>query len=346
MSTPSKKENNGCLWLLLPVVFTVILVVVIAIFTSTFSNLSVIISLLVALFITSKILKNSPKKSIFIYGFIVVVFFLGIKTFGNFLINLLNTNFETSLSFSENENVERTYILENNDSTAVFQSKREWKDNFGNSYEGNLTIRENDFLTLSSAPFSYIHKNRKINYWGGLYNQMENRDSPSLDLIMKTFSDIHAAKKLNQMEFAEMIVTCIQDIPYSFVFQEECQPESYYDESIARVLRSCPECCIGNIPYGVQTPIQFLYNLKGDCDTRTVLIYSILKHFNYDVAILNSDFYLHSIIGLNIPATGEYKIYNGKKYMLWETTAKYYKAGVLPVNFNDVTHWNVVLTSK
>ena len=148
------------------------------------------------------------------------------------------------------------------------------------------------------------------------------------------------------MEFAEMLISCIQDIPYSFVFQDECRPPEQYEESIRELLEECPECCIGNKAFGLQTPVGFIQNLKGDCDTRTVLIYSLLKYFGYDVAILNSDFYRHSIIGLNIPAKGTYKTFGGKKYMVWETTAKYFTIGQLPTNFSDITHWNVVLTSK
>ena len=163
---------------------------------------------------------------------------------------------------------------------------------------------------------------------------------------MATFSEINKEKQLSQMEFAEMVVTCVQDIPYSFVFQEACLPANNYEDSIKDILQKCPECCIGNIAYGIQNPVSFISNLKGDCDTRTVLVYSILKHFDYDVAILNSEFYKHSILGLNIPSSGKVKLYRGKKYALWETTAKYFSAGVLPSNFDDIRHWNVVLTSK
>lgn len=148
------------------------------------------------------------------------------------------------------------------------------------------------------------------------------------------------------MEFAEMVVSCIQDIPYAYIFQDKCLPADQYESSIRTLLERCPECCMGNIMYGIQNPVSFMQNLKGDCDTRTVMIYCVLKHFGYDVAILNSDFYRHSILGINLPASGHNKIYNGKKYMLWETTAKYFPIGNLPSTYNDISHWNVVLTSK
>lgn len=42
------------------------------------------------------------------------------------------------------------------------------------------------------------------------------------------------------MEFAEMVVSCIQDIPYSFVFQDKCLPANYYEDSIKNILENAP----------------------------------------------------------------------------------------------------------
>lgn len=345
MAQTKNKESNGCLWLIVASFFTLFSFIFLNQFLGISSTLALLAALAFSIIVTSKMLDVSNKRSIFSTSAILVIFFFVFKFFISFIAQLIDTDFTGDLTFSESEQVKKITILEATDSVVVYQSLRQWTDNFGNDYAGDLTVRERDFLTLASQPLAYRFV-ADTNYWGGLYDYLEKRDGPSLDLIMSMFQTIHESKQLNQMEFAEMVVSCIQDIPYSFVFSEACKPAEYYEESIARVLRKCPECCIGNQAFGIQTPVAFLQNLKGDCDTRTVLIYTILKHFNYDVAILNSDFYLHSILGLNIPASGTYKIYNGKKYMLWETTAKYYAAGVLPTSFNDVTHWNIVLTSK
>ncbi|MDT0556384.1 hypothetical protein [Patiriisocius hiemis] len=339
------KEKNGCLWFILTGIFSLVGFV----FIHSILNFSTYISLAIAVFLSVlfvNILSSGLyKKAMFRNGIIILFLLFGFKVFFSFLGSLFPAFEETNHTFSETEGVKKVYYLEENDSVPVYQSNRIWKDNYGNNYNGTLTIRERDFLRLQGNTSKYDYTKTK-NFWGGLYDYIDYTETPSLDLVLNTFEKINFEKKLNQMEFAEMVVSCIQDIPYSFVFQEECQPAPYYEDSIKAILEDCPECCIGGILYGVQTPIAFLQNLKGDCDTRTVLIYAILKHFNYDVAILNSDFYKHSIIGLNIPAAGTYKLYNGKKYLLWETTAKYYKAGTLPYNFKDVVHWDVILTSK
>jgi hypothetical protein len=276
---------------------------------------------------------------------LIFLLIIGLRFLLLFVIEFVKVPAAEDTTFTMEEGVAKSTILEGVDTVSVYSSNRMWKDNYGNNYQAKLTVREDDFIRLHNHINSYKVRS-SANFWGTLYDYIDRTDTPSLDLVINTFEEIHLSKKLNQMEFAEMVISCIQDIPYSFVFQEACLPADNYEESIRTILENCPDCCIGNVMYGIQNPISFLQNLKGDCDTRTVLIYSILKHFNYDVAILNSEFYRHSIIGVNIPATGLYKTYYGKKYVVWETTAKYYTAGQLPYNFNDITHWNVVLTNK
>ena len=100
---------------------------------------------------------------------------------------------------------------------------------------------------------------------------------------------------------------------------------------------------MGNIKNGVATPLEFFYNKKGDCDTRTVLIYTILKRFGYDVVILNSNLYQHSVIAVNLPSYGDYKSINGKKYYFWETTSQGWELGVLPPDNWDISKWYLAL---
>ncbi len=339
------KNKNGCAWLFSFSVITFGATLLIITFSDLPLIVSFFISVLIGISFTIKLLGRS--NSVTIIRNIVFVFLLVLAARWVLLslLNFIRTTAHDESKFQMEEGVGTSFIIEKNDTIAVYLSHRIWKDNYGNNFEGDLAVREKDFLRL----FNYIDlykPSNQDNFWGSLYDYIERSDTPSLDLVIATFEQLHETREFNQMEFAEMIVSCIQDIPYSFVFQDECLPPDSYEDSIREFLEYCPECCIGNKSYGIQNPVSFIQNLKGDCDTRTVLIYSLLKHFNYDVAILNSDFYRHSIIGINLPASGTYKMYSGKKYAVWETTAKYYPVGQLPGNFNDITHWYVVLTSK
>ncbi|MEZ4858442.1 MAG: hypothetical protein R2781_06495 [Flavobacteriaceae bacterium] len=344
MEQPPKK-THGCLWIIVFGLLCLMATGIIAFFTKIHWIFSLLVAVGISVLLTLKLLGKPSVSSLFKNIGILFLIFITFRFFLLFLIEFVNIPSPEEVTFTKEEGVAKTTIIEGIDTVTVYSSHRVWKDNYGTTYTGDLTVREKDFLKLQHHISSYKFTSNS-NFWGALYNYIERTDISSLDLVLQNFELIHSEKKLNQMEFAEMVISCIQDIPYSFVFQEACLPADRYEPSIRNLLEKCPECCIGNIKYGIQNPVSFLQNLKGDCDTRTVLIYSILKHFNYDVAILNSDFYRHSIIGINLPASGIYKPYYGKKYMVWETTAKYYPVGQLPNNFNDITHWNVVLTSK
>ncbi len=339
------KKPNGCLWLIITIIFGVI---GFAVFTFLFSLpplLAIIAALAIAIFFSVVILGRPTTKSLILNGLLITFLFFGIKYGTNQLLSILKQYDYSEDSFSSEEIVSETKILEGIDSIPVYTSNRFWKDNYGQSYTTSLTVRQRDVLQLRGHITRYTPPNSD-NFWGQLYDYIDKTDTPSLDLVLDAFNKINMEKRLNQMEFAEMVISCIQDIPYAFVFQDSCLQAENYEKSIKDILQSCPECCIGNITYGIQNPVSFIQNLKGDCDTRTVLIYSILKYFDYDVAILNSDYYRHSILGVNLPASGKFKMYRGKKYTLWETTAKHFTAGSLPANFDDVQYWDVVLTSK
>ncbi len=340
--TEIKKNTGGCFFTLVGFFLTIGLFIFLRVVFSLPETIALIGAIIAAGVLTSKWLGTPSGKSLIQIAVFIVI---GITVFR------VGVSFLTSLSsnpdhqFIPEEGVSQTMKFIETDSVLVYESSRAWKDNNGSSYSAELAVRDKDFKTLYRHIDNYPYTDIP-NFWGKLYKYIDRTDSPSLDLVVKEFARIGKEKGLNQMQFADMVVTCIQDIPYSLVFQEACMPASNYEDSIKQVLLDCPECCIGNVAYGIQNPVSFLQNLKGDCDTRTILIYSILKHFDYDVAILNSDFYRHSIIGINIPAKGSHKIYQGKKYKVWETTSKYFEAGELPYSFNNLTHWNVVLTSK
>ena len=340
----SKKEINGCLPFFILGIFSFLSFIILLIVFPFSVNVSGIIAIVISIVFLKYVFEKAVIKKLIQSGIFIYILFFGLQFVLQFFLNILNPKIENDDTFIIEEGIKKIRVLEDNDSIVLYSSNRVWRDNYGNHFKGKLSVREKDYLRLKN----HINKYQPLyeeTFWGDLYDYIARTDTPSLDLIMETFIAINKEKKLNQMEFAEMVVSCIQDIPYSFVFQKECPTENY-DITTKHVLENCPECCIGNVKYGIQNPVSFLKNLKGDCDTRTVIIYSILKYFNYDVAIVNSVFYRHSIIGINLPASGLHKYFNGKKYTLWETTAKYFEPGYLSPGFDDVTHWNVVLTSK
>ena len=345
MAKRKATESTGCMHQILAGLLSIILLVFIRGFLGFPMLLAVAISVILSVYFTNQLL-GKPSRKINWFSLVFLVTMIGLIGMGlQFLNQELRRQNTGSSDFEGLEGVNRTVLQQGKDSIAVFASNRVWRDNYGNSYQARLMVREQDYQELRTYLRSY-RPDLQTNFWGKLYNYMEQQDGPKLDLLISAFREIGQSQHLSAMDFAEMVVSCIQDIPYSLIFQDECLPAYRYEQSIRQILEDCPECCLGGQPFGIQNPVSFMANLKGDCDTRTVMIYSILKAFDYDVAILNSDFYRHSILGLNIPASGKQKTYNGKRYFVWETTARYFKIGQLPYSVDDMNYWNVVLTSK
>lgn len=199
-----------------------------------------------------------------------------------------------------------------------------WSDFDNKQYYGDFKFRYGDFIN------SRENKEKiSFNSFNRLYNDLNNYDVDRMELIFKSLQMIKNDNNLNQNRFAEVVVSLIQSIPYSLNIPGECNE------------KDIP--CISNVKYDILTPLEFFYYKKGDCDSRTLLIYTILKKFGYDVVILNSDLYGHSMIGINIAVYGKYKLINQKKYYFWETTNKGWNVGVLPPESNDISKWYLAL---
>ena len=213
-----------------------------------------------------------------------------------------------------------------------------WYDYKNYYYNTNLKISYNDYLKSI--------KNKNNSYAstiGGLYRDIYSSDKYDLELVYKDLDFIRKDRSLSREKFAEIIVTMVQHMPYNIVTQESCFKAQMSNDSVRDMIFSGIEC-EGDIYGGVYSPLELVKKMKGDCDSRTLFIFTVLKKFNYDVVILNSDLYAHSIIGLNIPSSGRYKYYKGKRYYTWETTAKGYDLGILPADFSNIKYWYVALT--
>jgi len=75
-------------------------------------------------------------------------------------------------------------------------------------------------------------------------------------------------------------------------------------------------------------------------------LYTLLANYGYDVVLLSSEFYNHSILGVNLPLRGLAYYYQNQRYILWETTAPDTKPGVLPSEITNLNYWRITLKSK
>ncbi|MFK7813883.1 MAG: hypothetical protein AB8B59_15415 [Maribacter sp.] len=293
--------------------------------------LAVIVLILVSYFWKRKKRFTSQKTSSSTLFFEILKIGFGIAIFSIVSLGLQN-QIGTTFNFVGTDNVdERITLVTDSTDTGIskyYLSQQTWKD--FNRKKHSLPFKVNYEDVLSA------HKNRNafaITHqftWGNFYKNLVDHDTPLVEALALSFYDYQKEKNMSRRDFAELIISSIQDIPYNLILPDECKATDI-------------KPCFGNIKLGVFAPAEFVSSLRGDCDTRTVLIYTLLSRFNYDVAILNSEKYLHSVIGLNIPSTGKYKTLNTKKYYFVETTARGCPIGYLPKEFSNIKYWNFAL---
>jgi len=223
-----------------------------------------------------------------------------------------------------------------------------WNDYSGKSYEGNISI---SIAALRNANTLHSIMNRSFyDNMSAVYITMLNNDSSNLAYLYKTFDSIRSANNLGEIAFSQVLVSAIQSQPYYLVLDKGCD-ENYKDEFTRNYLANCKtDCCVGNELFGVRSPVEFLSDLKGDCDTRALLLYQILKHYNYNVALLTSNYYKHAMIAVNfsepVNENGLTITIDEKKYYMWETTNSDLNYGEVSSNFNNLALWDISLLNK
>ena len=139
---------------------------------------------------------------------------------------------------------------------------------------------------------------------------------------------------LDYMNALEYVCSSIQDIPYTLILNETngcpCEQDFGSFSANCKVQSDGRGCCDDVMPFGVYSPFEFVYKETGDCDTRALLAFTILKEMWFDVAVMVSENMGHSVLGVaNIGRAGDSFGTNlyGKKYYLWELTNNSWRFG-------------------
>lgn len=228
------------------------------------------------------------------------------------------------------------------DSIEQIEINLSWLALDGEIYQGSYDIDVPDV----QKSYSYIRSiNRStLSSIGSVYSKVSNHDQSKMGSLYEMLDSIKTANKLSDRHFLDVIVSMVQSQEYVLVFEKSCSdPQALSDRTIRNLLNSGVSCEAFH-PFGLKTPLEFLTNLTGDCDTRTVVLYTILKHYGYNVSIINSNHYTHSMLGVDIEgAHGSNKVYGGNNYYFWETTSKGFELGFLPQEANRIAFWEIVL---
>lgn len=180
-------------------------------------------------------------------------------------------------------------------------------------------------------------------FWHDLYYDLYNNDRDKLDSLILYFQNEWKNNNLTLTQAAEMVVTFVQEIPYVLIHDGTCAEAQSMGGFISEYHSEGLPCKAGVVA-GIQSPYEFIHDLEGDCDTRSLLTYAILEGLNIKSSVWVSAEYGHSIIGIAVPTNStNYKSLNGTRYFATELTAKGFRVGMIAPEHTDMDNWNIVL---
>lgn len=127
--------------------------------------------------------------------------------------------------------------------------------------------------------------------------------------ILKKIRHIKTAEGFSDEEYLEFLMTFVQQIPY---------------DSEAEAPRF---------------PVEVVYDIKGDCDEKSMLLIGLLAREGYDTALIIFPEYHHATAGIRIITSGDtsfrqFKSEDGRKYVFIESTDLSY-IGQYPGYYED-----------
>jgi hypothetical protein len=85
-------------------------------------------------------------------------------------------------------------------------------------------------------------------------------------------------------------------------------------------------------------PLTAAYGATGDCDSRVVVAAIVLERLGIDSILMVSRDYSHAMLGVDVPGGGQRFEFNGKKYLVGETTTKV-GLGMIAAGMADWSKW-------
>lgn len=149
-----------------------------------------------------------------------------------------------------------------------------------------------------------------------VYKALIARTSPDVLVITRRIKQRADAAKLNATQVAQIALAYVQNIPYE----------------------------IPTDPFGIKPPPLVITERKGDCDSKSLLLYMILNSLGIETIIVSSKSHAHSLAGIALPTTGSSFRWKSRRYAFAETTAKGAPLGYLAPELVSPADWVVELS--
>lgn len=148
--------------------------------------------------------------------------------------------------------------------------------------------------------------------WINIFKLVRKHANLKIDNVFSGFSEIFKKEKFSDAERLLFMITFIQNIKYK-------RPGGSLD---------------------LLPPLGVIARRYGDCDSKALLLYSLLEKMGYDCVLMWSYQYSHVMLGLAVNGSGENKRYNGRKYYFLETTQPGWAIGEISPKWNNLNYWH------
>jgi hypothetical protein len=147
-----------------------------------------------------------------------------------------------------------------------------------------------------------------VDAWARYYRMVYKESSTLLDALAKAFADSLPVN--DPTECARRVLAWVQGFHYERDFSG-----------------------IDFVP-----PLTAAFERRGDCDSRAMVMAIILERLGIDCVLMVSREYSHAMCAVDVPGGGQRFIFNGKAYLVAETTAKV-GLGMMDSSQADFSKW-------
>jgi hypothetical protein len=219
-----------------------------------------------------------------------------------------------------------------------------WSDYDGFNHQISFKVLKRDV---------YKAINYRENYSYGLaysiiYPNFVKISNPVIDSMVKAMKMDMDKKQIRGNDMLNYVVTAIQTPRYTLLY-DKCEYMFGIDFiNDCRPRADGRGCCENIYPFGLFTPAEFILQKTGDCDTKSLVAYALLKKLGFNAAMLVGDTERgpHAMLGLTnvVPSIpSKYVLYKGRIYYPWEVTEKWdgFQLGNMKM-WRGWLNWNVV----
>jgi hypothetical protein len=201
-----------------------------------------------------------------------------------------------------------------------------WDDYEGSHHEIAFYVNRSD--STRAAELRTAYKSAELS---ALYYDFIRVSSGPLDSMYNAMIQDIRVKNLSGQQVLDYVVSAIQTPKYTKITHEDecpCEDMGQQWEDDCSPRADGKGCCNSVLPSGVYTPTEFIVKKTGDCDTKSLIAYALLKKMGYKSALLVGKVSggYHAMLGLtevNPVIPSKYVRHNSHVYYPWEVTGDY-----------------------